>query len=258
MIFKTLTLNMQNGQPWNEEKPDEDRIDLFKTAGFLKEQDADVIFLQEVERGHEGGAQVEPPPNFSALQAALPGYDAVFGYPLKNDTELPFGLGLAILSKTELRNPLRIDLPAPDIQFEFDGKARKPSSRLLLGATTRFDGHEVTLMNTHLQAFFMLGTTSTQYREQRDAVARLLATTMGPTLLAGDFNCMPEEGLIEQFGAIGFQSAQSREVTWRRMPYVLDHIFHNAELRLQHCKVIPTLASDHHAVRAEFLIGRNG
>jgi endonuclease/exonuclease/phosphatase family metal-dependent hydrolase len=252
MMFTTLTLNIQNGLPWNEVEPDARQIDLRKTADFLKGQDADVVFLQEVEMGHDGGAQIEPPPNFSSLREALPGYDAVFGYPLKNDTELPFGLGLAIFSKTKLENPMRMDLPAPDIEFEFDGTKRKPSSRLLLGATTVFGGSELTLMNTHLQAFFMIGASSTQHREQRDAVARALSQTHGPTLLAGDFNCMPEEGLIEQFEAIGFQPAQNHEVTWRRMPYVLDHIFYNAGLHLQRSKVVPTLASDHHAVIAEF------
>lgn len=252
MMFTTLTLNIQNGLPWNEVAPDDGQIDLLKTADFLKGQDADVIFLQEVEMGHDGGAQIEPPPNFNSLRAALPGYDAVFGYPLKNDTELPFGLGLAIFSKTKLKNPMRMDLPAPDIDFEFDGTKRKPSSRLLLGATTVLGGREVRLMNTHLQAFFMIGASSTQHREQRDAVARALSETQGPTLLAGDFNCMPEEGLIEQFEAIGFRPTQNCEVTWRRMPYVLDHIFYNAHLHLQRSKVVPTLASDHHAVRAEF------
>ena len=142
MMFTTLTLNIQNGLPWNEVEADDGQIDLLKTVDFLKGQDADVVFLQEVEMGHDGGAQIEPPPNFSSLRAALPGYDAVFGYPLKNDTELPFGLGLAIFSKTKLKNPMRMDLPAPDIEFEFDGTKRKPSSRLLIGATTVFGGRD--------------------------------------------------------------------------------------------------------------------
>lgn len=252
MLFTSLTLNIQNGLPWNELEPDAGQIDLLRTADFLKGQDADIIFLQEVEMGHDGGVQIEPPPNFSMLQQMLPGYDAVFGYPLKNETELPFGLGLAIFSKTKLQNPMRLDLPAPDIEFEFDGRKRKPSSRLLISASTILGGREVRLMNTHLQAFFMIGASSTQHREQRDAVARALRQSQGPTLLAGDFNCMPEEGLIEQFAAIGFRPAQNRDVTWRRMPYVLDHIFFNADLHLKSSQVVPTLASDHHAVRAEF------
>jgi hypothetical protein len=35
------------------------------------------------------------------LKKLLAGYDSVFSYPLKNDTELPFGLELAIFSRTD-------------------------------------------------------------------------------------------------------------------------------------------------------------
>jgi endonuclease/exonuclease/phosphatase (EEP) superfamily protein YafD len=42
-------------------------------------------------------------------------------------------------------------------------------------------------------------------------------------------------------------------VTWRRQPYVLDHIFHNAPLRCVGQAVVPTPASDHHALVADFV-----
>ena len=252
MIFSTLTFNIQNGQPWSETDPDRVEIDLDQTIAFLTEQDADVLFLQEVEQGHEGGRQVEPPPNYTRLREALRGYDSVFGYPIKNDLELPFGLGLAIFSKTKLRDFSRIDLPPADVGFEFAGVQRKPSHRLLVSATTVLGGRKIALLNTHLQAFFMIGSRSTEQPAQRDVVAEELRGRVEPTVLAGDFNCVPEEGVVEQFDEVGFRSAQNEVVTWRRMPLVLDHIFFNAPLRLESHAVLPTLASDHHAVRAEF------
>jgi endonuclease/exonuclease/phosphatase (EEP) superfamily protein YafD len=45
---------------------------------------------------------------------------------------------------------------------------------------------------------------------------------------------------------------QHTEVTWRRRPYVLDHIFHNPALRPVAYKVEPTPASDHHVLVADF------
>jgi endonuclease/exonuclease/phosphatase (EEP) superfamily protein YafD len=36
------------------------------------------------------------------------------------------------------------------------------------------------------------------------------------------------------------------------MPFVIDHIFYNRRLRLEACSVVPTSASDHHAVRSVF------
>ncbi len=110
-MFSTLTFNMQNGQLWDDASPDTTPIDLAAAAAFIQEQDCDIVFLQEVECGFEGGGQIEPPPNYEFLRSRLAGYDSVFGYPLKNPLELPFGLGLAIFSKTPLRNFSRIDLP---------------------------------------------------------------------------------------------------------------------------------------------------
>lgn len=252
MTFSTLTFNMQNGQPWDEAAPDDTRIELERTAEFLSAQDADVIFLQEVEQGFNGGNQIDPPPNYGFLRKRLKGYDSVFAYPVPNRTELPFGLGLAIFSKSKLRDFRKADLPAAGLEFEFDGVMRAPSQRLLISAGTVIQGREIRLLNTHLQAFFMIGASSAEHPAQRDAVEAELRLQQGPAILAGDLNCTPEEGVLEQFGRAGFRPAQNAEVTWRRMPYVLDHLLYNAPLRLENSAVITTAVSDHHAVRAEF------
>jgi endonuclease/exonuclease/phosphatase family metal-dependent hydrolase len=251
-MFSALTFNMQNGQGWDEANPDDPEVSLAGTLAFLQEQDADVIFLQEVEYGYEGGRQVEPPPHYEWLKERLAGYEGVFGYPRPNPEEIPFGLGLAIFSKTPLRNFHRMDLPPPDVTFEFGGVMRRPSYRVLIGAETEIEGRVVHLLNTHLQAFFMINKTSDEYCAQRDLVEDELRRKEGPLLLGGDFNAAPNEKLLEQFAQAGFQPCQCKDVTWRRMPYVLDHIFYNAELQLEGCRVIPTPASDHHAVRSEF------
>lgn len=251
MIFSTLTFNMQNGQPWDESHPDVDVVDLDRTADFLRCQDADIVFLQEVERGYDGGAQIDPPPNYSRLRCLLPGYDSVFAYPQPNKTEIPFGLGLAIFSKSRLRNFARLDLPAADIEFEFGGAIRHPSNRLLIAASTELQGREVRLINTHLQAFFMIGASSADHPAQRNMIEAELRRQTGPAILAGDLNSAPDEGVIEQFASAGFQCVQTEEVTWRRKPFVIDHIFFNAPFRLVSHQVIPTSSSDHHAVKAE-------
>lgn len=252
MTFSTLTFNMQNGQPWNEDDSDNIGIHLDQTLEFLAQQDADVIFLQEVEQGFQGGNQIEPPPNYHFLKKQLKGYDSVFAYPVANQMELPFGIGLAIFSKTKLRDFQRTDLPAADVEFEFEGVRRRPSQRLLISASTVIQGVSIRLLNTHLQAFFMIGSTSKEHPAQRDAIEAELRRQQGPAILAGDLNCAPGEGVVEQFERAGFRTAQNRELTWRRMPYVLDHLFYNAPLHLENQSVIPTMASDHHAVRAEF------
>jgi endonuclease/exonuclease/phosphatase family metal-dependent hydrolase len=252
MTFRLLTLNIQNGQPWDPLDPDRPGEDIASVSRFLLEQEADILCLQEVERGYDGGVQVEPPPNFMALRTSLAGYDGVFAYPLRNKCEIPFGLGLAIFSKTPLKDFERVDLPAAPIEFEFAGKKRFASSRLLISARTHIGGGEVRIFNTHLQAFFMVGSSSDEHHAQRDLVEARLRVGTGPAILAGDMNSAPEERLVEQFEDAGFSTAQKTVPTWKRRPYVVDHIFHNAGLRLVGHKVVSTSVSDHDAVVADY------
>jgi len=251
MTFSTLTFNMQNGQPWTDD--DALDVELDGTINFLRGQDADVVFLQEVERGFDGGGQIEPPPHYTRLRECLPGYDSVFSYPVPNGMEIPFGLGLAIFCKSKLRDFQKTDLPAPDIEFEFGNRLRRPSQRLLISASTEFEGREIRLLNTHLQAFFMIGATSVDHPAQRAAIERVLRGVSGPAILAGDLNNAPDEGVVEQFAAAGFRAVQDSEPTWRRKPFAIDHQLFNSPLRLVGHSVIPTLCSDHHALRAEFV-----
>jgi len=252
VTFSALTLNMQNAQVWDETDPDNTDTHIGATIDFLKAHPADVIFLQEVERGHDGGGQVEPPPNFTALRAALAGYDAAFAYPPDNPLELPFGLGLAIFSRTKLRDFTPTALPAGPVEFEFGGRKRQPSQRLVVSATTVIGGREVRLLNTHLQAFFMIGSSSDMHPAQRDALIAVLAGSGLPSVLGGDFNCSPEEGLLAQFEKAGYRTSQSEEITWKRMPFVVDHLLYNAPLECVSAEVIRTEVSDHDALRAEF------
>lgn len=253
--FSAMTFNMQFGQAWDPADPDAAPILLDDTIAFLRDADADVLFLQEVERALPGGEQILPPPNFSRLQKALDAYHGVFAYPPVNPDELPFGIALAIFAKTPLFDFQSWDLPPAPITFEFEGRTVSPSHRQLIGAKTRIAGRTIQLLNTHLQAFFMIHGSSDAHPEQRDLVAEAACGCDGtPLLLAGDFNCAPDEGLVEQFTAAGLRTAQNSQSTWRRRPYVMDHLFFNAGLKAERVEVLPTLCSDHHAVLAQFRI----
>ncbi len=250
--FRVLQFNMQFGQRWDAENPDHAPVDLEATIAEIRRHDADVILLQEVERAQAGGAQLEPPPNYTRLAAALSGYHGWFAYPKADTRELPFGIGLAIFSRAPLHDCVRLDLPSPPVEFVFNDRKTTPTDRLLIGAKTTLLGREVQLYNTHLLAFFMLGTTSAEHPTQRELVAAQLAGSRRPTILTGDFNVSHHADLVAQFSAHGFETVQQTEVTWRRRAYVLDHIFYNAPLRPVRHAVRPTLASDHHALVAEF------
>ncbi len=250
--FSALTFNMQFGQAWDPSSPDTAPIVIEDTISFLQEADADILFLQEVEHARPGGEQIWPPRNFTRLKEALHGYHSVFAYPEKNPDELPFGVGLAIFAKTPLVDFTSASLPPPPLRFDFQGRTVSPSHRQLVGAKTRLAGRTVQLFNTHLQAFFMIDASSVEHREQRDLVERAILRSDAPTLMGGDFNCAPGEGVVEQFTRAGYRAVQDAEPTWRRRPYVMDHLFCNAGLKAERGEVVPTLCSDHHAVRADF------
>jgi endonuclease/exonuclease/phosphatase family metal-dependent hydrolase len=243
---------MQFGQIWDDTYPDRAPVRIEETIAEIRRHRADVILLQEVEQALPGGVQFHPPPNYARLKAELAGYDSWFSYPKPDPRELPFGIGLAIFSKSPLRDTVRIDLPSPPIEFEFFGKKTTPTDRVMIGAKTAIFGREVQFFNVHLLAFFMLGSSSTANPFQRDLVAAQLGAARGPTILTGDFNVSKHHGLIAQFADRGFATVQEKEVTWRRRPFVLDHIFHNAPLRPVAHRVVPTPASDHHALVADF------
>ncbi len=250
--FKVIQFNMQFGQVWDDADPDGAPIDLDQTIAEIKHHDADIVLLQEVEKALPNGKQIEPPVNYTKLCQALPGYQGFFSYPRIDERELPFGIGLAILSKTPLYDPFRLELPSPRLEFQFLGETKTPTDRLLIGAKTTIAGHEVQLYNTHLLAFFMLKASSSEHSEQRRLVLEQLKKSRIPTLLGGDFNVSNHTALVDQFALEGYRTVQTKEITWRRMPYVLDHIFFDRQLLLLQHAVAPTLSSDHHIVSAEF------
>lgn len=250
--FRILQFNMQFGRGWVDDDPDHAPIDLGQTIAEIGRHAADIVLLQEVEQAQPGGHQVNPPPNYTRLSAALAGYHSYFRYPKADPRELPFGVGLAIFSRTPLRNLSYYDLPSPAIEFEFQGEKSTPTDRLLIGAETTIDGHDLRVFNTHLLAFFMLDSSSELHGEQRKLVVERMGGLQGAALIGGDFNVSKHDSLLRQFSSAGYRSVQNDQVTWRRRPYVLDHIFYNGGLRLLGHSVKPTPASDHHALVADF------
>ena len=223
-LFKALTFNMQWSQIWDEDQPDSAPMRLEMTIEEILKHDADIVMLQEVEQVTQGKGQIQPPSNYTRLQEELGQYDSYFSYPASDTRELPFGYGLAIFSKTPLADTRKVILPAPTISFDFNGKWTSPTDRLLIGAKTTINGQELQIFNTHLQAFFIIDYSSDDYPGQRNILVEQIKASPIATILGGDFNSAPGEGTIDQIESTGYRSAQRETVTWRRMPFVLDHI----------------------------------
>lgn len=251
--LKVISFNMQFGQTWDPANPDTAPVDLSQTVAAIRKADADVVFLQEVEQVDPSVIQLNPPPNFNFLKNALPAYHTHFSYPTLDPRELPFGFGLAIFSKLPLHALSVHHLPAPDIVFNFMGTPTSPTGRVLIGARATFHGREIQLFNTHLQAFFIIQHSSDHHPAQREEVKRILSSSTLPTIVGGDFNTAPGEGTVAEIESSGYKTVQDHSITWKRMPYVLDHLFYNSGWTLIDHAIIPTDASDHDILAAQFL-----
>jgi endonuclease/exonuclease/phosphatase (EEP) superfamily protein YafD len=245
---------MQAGQVWDPARPDDAPFDLDRTIGFLRAQDCDFIFLQEVEFPPDGLPDVSLHPNWDRLRAGLPGWDSWFAWPAATRPHLPFGVGLAIFSRWPLLDPFHVVLPAADLRFEFRGRQWLPAERSLIGASVSVGGRGLCLLNTHLQAYFMIDSSSDDHPAQRRVLETILRGRASPVLLGGDFNCTEQEGTLAGIEACGLRSVQRREITWHRQPLILDHLFHSPELVPAEARVVPTDVSDHDAVRARFTL----
>jgi endonuclease/exonuclease/phosphatase (EEP) superfamily protein YafD len=248
-----MQFNMQFGQKWDETNPDGAPIDLKGSLAEIRRHKADIILLQEVEHASAEGTKSQLAPNYALLSEALAGeYHGILAMPRPDPRELPFGIGLAIFSRQPLEQVMRVDLPSPPVHFDFFGKDMTPTDRVLLGAVTQAGGIPLHVFTTHLLAFFMLKSSSSEHPEQRRIVADLMKQTEGAALIGGDFNVSRHRELVEQMTEAGCTTVQTDQITWRRRPYVLDHIFFNNKLRCVGHSVVPTMASDHHILLANF------
>lgn len=252
--FRLLQFNMQYGQVWDSTKPDTAPTRIEDTVRTLLLYDADIIMLQEVEQVRPGGRQIQPPPNYECLKQALTGYQSVFAYPPEDERELPFGFGVAIFSRFPILSSTPTTLPGAPIMFEFEGEKTSPTDRVLLTADVDINGKVIHFMNTHLQAYFMVNASSDDYPQQREMVLEQAKSYEGPVVLSGDFNSAPNENLVASYEAAGLRTMQKDSVTWKRMPYVLDHIFFNDHLVLKGGTVDEVLSSDHHLLVADFVL----
>ena len=196
VIVSGAHLAPQFGQTWRDHEPDTAPIDLSQTIEEIQSHNADLVLLQEVERATPGWTQPLLPPNYLRMKQALPGYDSYIEFPKTDERELPFGIGIAIFSKTPLRQHALTDLPSPAVEFTFKGKRLTPTDRVFIGASTTIDEREIRVMTTHLLALFMLnaiealGVPVPVFRPVRNPYEQRfgLAPAIVPAIKARDFS----------------------------------------------------------------------
>ncbi|GAB6983953.1 endonuclease/exonuclease/phosphatase family protein [Nocardioides pyridinolyticus] len=202
---------------------------------------ADVVLLQEVDRGRDWTGRVDMP---ATLAEAL-GTSWTFGANVRRSATNQYGT--AILSRFPITDSRNVPLPAPP----------GTQQRGLLGATIDVNGTEVSVYNTHLEH-----TSSAARLQQMRVITQVLASDPRPMVLGGDLNSRPgspvmdlaTRQLTDTWPEVGRGPGYTHSARnpRSRIDYLLHDGGEDADLVSVDAIVLRSGVSDHWAVRAGY------
>ena len=229
--IRVLTLNLHGG------RTKAGRLELGRVATELRAWNADLVLLQEVDRGRERTSGVDQ----AQRLARRLGFDAVYG-PTRRLR--PGSTGNAILSRW----------PVADVALAALPRTRGAYRRGLVRATVDVDGQEVDVFATHLDHV-----SPGLRRAQARAVAAEVRRSPRPVVLGGDLNAepgMPATEVLQRSGLVDGWSVVGRDdgltVPAARPRRRIDYVFADEWFVPVRSKVLISLVSDHRAVRTTY------
>jgi endonuclease/exonuclease/phosphatase family metal-dependent hydrolase len=220
---------------------DDLRQRMEKIAQLINDEQPDLVFLSEaiLECGPTPVNQVEFLAEKTGMATWAFGENFNFGLPGYRITS-----GNAILSRAELTPVTNLSLAG-----------RQPfyvtkNNRRVLFCRTKIAGRDVLLGSIHTDSFNL---------ESNLAQTKQILEFCGsePAILAGDFNCRPDEPSIPYLVASGqFVGSIENILTFpaHQPDRRLDYIFAPASWELVEERILPGTASDHRAVVATFVV----
>ncbi len=210
---------------------------LARIAAAIKELKADVVLLQEVDRGRSNSGGVDQPAYLAGQLDMVSAYGA--------NARLHGGLiGNAILTRYPLVSAKNSPLP--------NAGGRQPRGQL--HAVINVDGIEVSIFNHHLD----FHGDSLKARQMQSA-ARLISLDVRPGIVGGDFNAFPASAAAgaarsvaqDPFPMVGKGSAATSPENRPRSR--IDYVLHRGPgLTPLVTTVPPVLLSDHRPVFAAY------
>ena len=215
---------------------------LGEQGRFLSELDADVVLLQEIDRGVERSGFEDQ----LLVLSRLTGLDHyVFG----SNLQIGSGeYGTAILSRWSVRSWGNEPVPqfhAPGVYVTgADGLDHLPEPRGVLHAALDTPGGVLVCVNTHASIHDL------ERREGARIITQIVASAPGLWVAGGDMNAGPDENddLFALLGVDVLSSNGVNEPTFPSRAASIDRIWSNSQGR---GRVIATELSDHYAVLAD-------
>lgn len=217
---------------------------LDRVASLVRDTRADIVLLQEVDRGTRRSNGADQP----ALLAQATGMHATFGKSLDYQGG---EYGIAVLSRWTPSASRVIPLPVEPPQ-ERAGGSREPRAALVVAVETPAGG--VRVINTHLDP-------SGNDRWRRQEAERILSLvdslheTHGAVLAGGDLNSTPESAVQETIRSRGLRDAwmlcgRGDGLTFPADSAVkrIDYLFLTGRVSCSEARVLRSDASDHRPV----------
>lgn len=207
------------------------KLDLARIAEVIKQQRADIVGLQEVDRGVERTGRVD---EIREL-ARLTGMDYAFAHNLDYQGGQ---YGVAVLSR----------FPILSIDHQRFANRRERERRGFIRVEVEVAGRRLNFVTTHLDYQFLDGRIF-----ETEQLLKALEGVRGPVIVAGDFNEEPPGGAYEMMLKAGFTDGWTPQTT-PGLTYPadkpskrIDYVFHRGLGPDVHAAatVPDTLASDH-------------
>lgn len=207
------------------------KLDLARIAEVIKQQRADIVGLQEVDRGVERTGRVD---EIREL-ARLTGMDYAFAHNLDYQGGQ---YGVAVLSR----------FPILAIDHQRFANRRERERRGFIRVEIEVAGRRLNFVTTHLDYQFLDGRIF-----ETGQLLKALEGVRGPVIVAGDFNEEPPGGAYEMMLKAGFADGWTPQTT-AGLTYPadkpakrIDYVFHRGlGPDVQATATVPdTLASDH-------------
>lgn len=216
-------------------------VHLATIAQEIRRWRADVVLLQEVDRGRAWTGGVDMP----AVLADALGTSWTFGANVRRSATNQYGT--AILSRFPITDSRNVPLPAPP----------GTQQRGLLAATLDVNGVEVSVYNTHLEH-----TSEAARIQQMRTITGVIDDDPRPMVLGGDLNSRPgstvhglaSRYLTDTWSAVGIGPGYTHSA--RNPRSRIDYLMHadgdDAQLAPVDATVLRSAISDHWAVRAGY------
>jgi endonuclease/exonuclease/phosphatase family metal-dependent hydrolase len=214
---------------------------LARVADLVREVRADLVLLQEVDRGTRRSGVVDQP----SVLARRTGLSVAFGKTLDYDGG---EYGIAILSRWPIGSHELSRLPVDPPQQRAGGSYEPRGAQR---ATVRATGGDLALVNTHLDA-----SREDHYRRQEiRSVLAIVRALDAPALVGGDFNSTPDSEVQASIRAAGLRDAWLECGRGEGLTYPastpakrIDYLFLTGTISCSSAVVLSTTASDHRAL----------